>query len=96
MAKHSSKEKVLDMYASVISKEKAKLKKSKKKQKSEEMDADSDSDADTDMSIALIESVTEDCSMEDDRDHQLNEEEIAFLNKLQNQEENTEDVSIKD
>ncbi len=57
------------------------------------MDSESDSDADTEMSIALIESVSGDDNEGHESAHDLNEEELAFLSKLQHHEESAEDVS---
>lgn len=92
LAKQSSKEKVLDLYASVISKEKAKLKKAKKKkdQTPEERDAESDSDASSYNSMALIESASEEKYHE--QAHELNQEEMAYLCSLQNSDESTVDA----
>ena len=84
LAQHSSKEKVFDLYAKVISKEKAKLKRDKQRtnQKPVDMDTDSGSDADTEMSTACIECASKSDHEEDERAHNLNEEEMAFLTKL--------------
>jgi hypothetical protein len=87
MAKDSSKEKVLDMYANVIAKEKAKHSKSKTGQtgKRKEPESDSESDSSSDTSMALIECTSE---MEgDDTDNKLSNEELEFLSMLHSTEE---------
>src|SRR5687767_9173433 len=96
MAKQSSKEKVLDLYASVISKEKAKLKKAKQKkdQTPSEMDAGSESDASSYDSMALIESASEEEDTE--QDHELDKEELAYLCKLHNSDESIMGVLNED
>ena len=86
-----------DLYASVISKDHAKIKEAKQKteQKLADMntDSDSDSDANTEMSIACNECASRSDHEDNERAHLLNEVESAFLNKLKNQEEITEDAS---
>jgi len=85
MAKDSSKEKVLDMYASVIAKEKAKLSRSKTGQTvKREPESDSESDSSSDASMALIECTSE--MDRDDADHKLSDEELEFLSMLHNNE----------
>ena len=89
MAKDSSKEKVLEMYASVIAKEKAKLSRSKTGQtgRKEEPESDSESDSSSDTSMALIECTSE---MErDDTDNKLSDEELEFLCMLRNTDESS-------
>lgn len=88
LASSSSKEKVLDLYMNVITKEKAKLKKKKKAKK--EVVNNSDSDSDT--SMAMLEQSPVSKKRKTSKDNEKSEEEMAFLKTI-NAEEDSEETS---